>query len=316
MTNQFTFEDTAAQLPKIKVIGVGGGGGNALNNMIRKKRHPVAFVAVDTDALAITQNLAETKLHLSVEDYQGKGAGGSPVTGRDAAMLNRKQIQELITDTDMVMIMAGMGGGTGTGAAPVIAEIAMSLGILTIAVIIKPLSCEGDLRMLVAEAGVDELKKFSDSVISIPNQDSFFTSMPEAFQKAEDLVLQAVRGISVLTTGNNYMNVKIADVKDVLSESGDVVLVGSGFAKGANRGFKASELAISSSLLNDVDIHGAQGILINVTGSDDMTLGEYGEAVSIIHNMADENANIISGIVYDQSVGDSMRVTVVASGSV
>ena len=168
--------------------------------------------------------------------------------------------------------------------------------------------------MLVAEAGIAELKKFSDSVISIPNQNSFLASMMEAFQKADELVLQAVRGISSLITGYNYTNVKIAHVKDVLSQSGGIVLVGSGSAKGENRACKAFERALSSSLLKEIDIHGAQGILINVTGGDDMTLGEYDEVVSIIYNLADKDANIICGMVYDQSVGGSMRVTIVASG--
>ena len=266
MTNQFIFEVTAAKSAKIKVIGVGGGGGNALNHMIRQKLHSVEFAAVDTDALMIKQNLAETKLHLAVEGSEGGGAGGRPVIGRDLAMLNRKKFQELMTDSDMVIIIAGMGGDTGTGAVPVIAEVARSLGVLTIAVIIKPLSCEGDLRMLVAEAGIAELKKFSDSVISIPNQNSFLASMMEAFQKADDLVLQAVRGISSLITGNNYTNVKIAHVKNILNQSGGIVLVGSGSAKGENRACKAFERALSSSLLQEIDIHGAQGILIYVTG--------------------------------------------------
>jgi len=219
----------------------------------------------------------------------------------------------------MVFITAGMGGGTGTGAAPVIAEAARDMGVLTVAVVTKPFSFEGKRRMRQAEAGIAELRKYVDTLITIPNQKLIGavgknTSMLEAFRKADDVLLQAVRGIAELITHTGYMNVDFADVKAVMSETRGVAMMGSGFASGDSRAIEAAERAISSPLLEDIDIHGAQGILVNVTGNEDMTLAEYDEAVSIIHNMADEDANIICGMVYDQEADDSIRVTVVATG--
>jgi len=224
-----------------------------------------------------------------------------------------------MADTDMVFITAGMGGGTGTGAAPVIAEAAKEMGVLTVAVVTKPFSFEGKRRMRQAEAGIAELRKFVDTLITIPNQKLIGavgknTSMLEAFRKADDVLLQAVRGIAELITHTGYMNVDFADVKAVMSETRGVAMMGSGMASGESRAMEAAERAISSPLLEDIDIHGAQGILVNVTGNEDMTLAEYDEAVSIIHNMADEDANIICGMVYDKDAGDDIRVTVVATG--
>ncbi len=319
MATLFTFEDTSAQSAKIKVIGVGGGGGNALNNMISQKMRGVEFIVANTDAQAIERNQAETKLQLGAEITRGLGAGANPQIGREAAASEKDRLCEFLQGTDMVFITAGMGGGTGTGAAPVIAEAAKEMGILTVAVVTKPFGFEGKRRMRQAEAGIAELRKHVDTLITIPNQKLIGavgknTSMLEAFRKADDVLLQAVRGIAELITHTGYMNVDFADVKAVMSETRGVAMMGSGVASGESRAIEAAERAISSPLLEDIDIHGAQGILVNVTGNEDMTLAEYDEAVSIIHNMADEDANIICGMVYDQEAGEEIRVTVVATG--
>jgi len=319
MATLFTFEDTAAQSAHIKVIGVGGGGGNALNNMISQKLRGVEFIVANTDAQAIERNHADSKLQLGADITRGLGAGANPQIGRESAEAEKDRLREFMQDTDMVFITAGMGGGTGTGAAPVIAEVARDMGVLTVAVVTKPFSFEGKRRMRQADAGIAELRKYVDTLITIPNQKLIGavgknTSMLEAFRKADDVLLQAVRGIAELITHTGYMNVDFADVKAVMSETRGVAMMGSGFAAGENRAIEAAERAISSPLLEDIDIHGAQGILVNVTGNEDMTLAEYDEAVSIIHNMADEDANIICGMVYDQDADDSIRVTVVATG--
>lgn len=319
MSTLYTFEDTSAQSAQIKVIGVGGGGGNALNNMISQKLRGVEFIVANTDAQAIERNHADIKLQLGTEITRGLGAGANPQIGRTAAEAEREGLREFMSGTDMVFITAGMGGGTGTGAAPVIAEVAREMGVLTVAVVTKPFSFEGKRRMRQAEAGIAELRKFVDTLITIPNQKLIGavgknTTMLEAFRKADDVLLQAVRGIAELITHTGYMNVDFADVKAVMSETRGVAMMGSGAASGENRAIEAAERAISSPLLEDIDIHGAQGILVNVTGNEEMTLAEYDEAVSIIHNMADEDANIICGMVYDQDAGEEIRVTVVATG--
>jgi len=319
MATLFTFEDTSAQSAKIKVIGVGGGGGNALNNMISQNLRGVEFIVANTDAQAIERNHADSKLQLGADITRGLGAGANPQIGREAAESEKDRLSEFMQNTDMVFITAGMGGGTGTGAAPVIAEVARDMGVLTVAVVTKPFSFEGKRRMRQADAGIAELRKYVDTLITIPNQKLIGavgknTSMLEAFRKADDVLLQAVRGIAELITHTGYMNVDFADVKAVMSETSGVAMMGSGFASGESRAIEAAERAISSPLLEDIDIHGAQGILVNVTGNEDMTLAEYDEAVSIIHNMADEEANIICGMVYDQEADDSIRVTVVATG--
>ncbi len=319
MATLFTFEDTAAQSANIKVIGVGGGGGNALNNMISHKLRGVEFIVANTDAQAIERNDADVKLQLGADMTRGLGAGANPQVGREAASAEKDRLREFMQGTDMVFITAGMGGGTGTGAAPVIAEVARELGVLTVAVVTKPFNFEGRRRMRQADAGIAELRKYVDTLITIPNQKLIGavgknTTMLEAFRKADDVLLQAVRGIAELITHTGYMNVDFADVKAVMSETRGVAMMGSGVATGEGRAMEAAERAISSPLLEDIDIHGAQGILVNVTGNEDMTLAEYDEAVSIIHNMADEDANIICGMVYDQDAGEEVRVTVVATG--
>jgi len=319
MGTLYTFEDNSAQSANIKVIGVGGGGGNALNNMIEHHLRGVDFIVANTDAQAIEHSSAESKLQLGADMTRGLGAGANPQIGRDAAESERDHLREFFHNTDMVFITAGMGGGTGTGAAPIIAEVAKEMGVLTVAVVTKPFNFEGKRRMRQAEAGIEELRKHVDTLITIPNQKLIGavgknTSMLEAFRKADDVLLQAVKGISELITHTGYMNVDFADVKAVMSETRGVAMMGSGTANGESRACEAAEHAISSPLLEDVDIHGAHGILVNVTGNEDMTLAEYDEAVSIIQNMADEDANIICGMVYDKDIGDEIRVTVVATG--
>jgi len=319
MATLYTFEDTSGLSAKIKVFGIGGGGGNALNNMISQNLRGVDFIVANTDAQAILRSQAATKLQLGTHITRGLGAGANPQVGRESAEAEREHLREFMQDTDMVFITAGMGGGTGTGAAPVIAEVAKEMGVLTVAVVTKPFSFEGKRRMRQAEAGIAELRKQVDTLITIPNQKLIGavgknTSMLEAFRKADDVLLQAVRGIAELITHTGYINVDFADVKAVMSETRGIAMMGSGVASGENRAIEAAERAISSPLLEDVDIHGAQGILINVTGNEDMSLAEYDEAVSIIHNMADEDANIICGMVYDRDAGDEIRVTVVATG--
>ncbi|RMH51266.1 MAG: cell division protein FtsZ [Zetaproteobacteria bacterium] len=313
------FEESSTLSARIKVIGVGGGGGNALNNMISHHLSGVEFIVANTDAQAIERNQAETKLQLGAELTRGLGAGADPQIGRDAAESERDAIRECLRGADMVFVTAGMGGGTGTGAAPVIAEISRELGILTVAVVTKPFHFEGKRRMRQAEAGIAELSKHVDTLITIPNQKLIGavgknTSMLDAFRQADDVLLQAVRGISELITETGYVNVDFADVKAVMSGSRGLAMMGSGTASGENRAIEAAERAISSPLLEDVDIHGAQGILINVTGSEEMTLAEYDSAVSIVQQMADDDANVICGMVYDNEAGDEMRVTVVATG--
>jgi len=319
MSTLYTLEDTLGQSAQLKVIGIGGGGGNALNNMIDQSLRGVDFIIANTDAQAIENSSAETKIQLGADITRGLGAGADPQTGKVAAEAERERLRELLADTDMTFITAGMGGGTGTGGAPVIAEVAKEMGVLTVAVVTKPFNFEGKRRMRQAEAGIAELGKHVDTLIIIPNQKLIgavgkHTTMLEAFRKADDVLLQAVRGIAELITHTGYMNVDFADVKAVMSETIGMAMMGSGVASGESRACEAAERAISSPLLEDVDIHGARGILVNVTGNEDMTLAEYDEAVSIIHNMADEDANIICGMVYDQNAEDEMRVTVVATG--
>ncbi len=319
MSALFTLDDVKGQTARIKVIGVGGGGGNALNNMIDQQLRGVDFIVANTDAQAIEHSKADMKVQLGTDLTRGLGAGADPKIGREAAERERDVLREFLQDTDMAFITAGMGGGTGTGGAPVIAEVAKEVGALTVAVVTKPFQFEGKRRMRQAEAGISELRKHVDTLIIIPNQKLIGavgakTPMLEAFRKADDVLLQAVKGIAELITHTGYMNVDFADVRAVMSETQGMAMMGSGVASGENRACEAAERAISSPLLEDVDIHGAKGILVNITGNEDMTLAEYDEAVSTIHNMADEDANIICGMVYDKNSRDEMRVTVVATG--
>ncbi len=319
MSIYYELDETSGQMARLKVIGVGGGGGNALNNMIDHQLTGVDFIVANTDAQAIERSRAETRLQLGSEHTRGLGAGANPQIGREAAEAEREHIRELLQETDMVFITAGMGGGTGTGAAPVIAEIAREMGILTVAVVTKPFSFEGRKRLRQAEEGIAELRQHVDTLITIPNQKLIGavgknTPLMEAFRKADEVLLQAVRGISDLIANAGYINVDFADVRSVMSENRGIAMMGAGAASGENRACAAVEMAISSPLLEDMDIHGAQGILINVTGPTDMGLHEVTEAVSIIEGMVDEDANIIFGCVNDETLGDELLVTVVATG--
>jgi len=315
----YELDDTSGLTANIKVIGVGGGGGNAINNMITQNMTGVEFIVANTDAQAIEKSQAEVCLQLGGDKTRGLGAGANPNLGKEAAEIEKQHISEMLIDTDMLFITAGMGGGTGTGAAPVIAEVASEMGVLTVAIVTKPFAFEGKRRMRQAEAGIEELRKYVDTLITIPNQKLVGavgknTALMDAFRKADDVLLQAVKGISDLIANSGYINVDFADVKAVMSENRSMAMMGAGSASGENRACEAVEMAISSPLLEDVDIHGARGILVNVTGNSEMGLHEVTEAVGIIENMVDEDANIIFGCVNDDSMGDELRVTVVATG--
>jgi len=320
MALKFTLDDTQKQAANIKVVGVGGGGGNALNNMIEQGLSGVSFVAANTDAQVLSRSLAQTRLQLGSNSTKGLGAGGKPEVGREAAESDRAHIKELLEHTEMVFITAGMGGGTGTGAAPVIAEVAREMGILTVGVVTKPFGFEGKRRMRFAEEGIKELGSAVDTLITIPNQKLVAmagknTSMKDTFRMADDILFQAVRGISELITKPGYINVDFADVTAVMTEHQGMSMMGMGAASGEDRACAAAEAAITSPLLEEVDIHGAQGLLVNVTAHEDsLSMAEYEEVMSIIHNMVDEDANVNCGLVYDDEAGEELRVTVVATG--
>jgi cell division protein FtsZ len=313
------FEDTADQKAAIKVVGVGGGGGNALNNMIRNGLDGVDFVAANTDAQALTHSLAGNKVQLGTEITRGLGCGADPDKGRGAALEVRDRLREILQGTDMVFVTAGLGGGTGTGAAPIVAEVAREIGALTVGVVTKPFMFEGRVRMKHAERGLDELHRVVDTVITIPNQRLLAlagknTAVTDAFSLADEVLFNAVRGISDLITIHGLINLDFADVRTIMNEMG-VALMGTGSASGEDRAAEASRAAISSPLLEDLSIDGAQGVLINITGGADLTLFEVNEASSLIQEAAHEDANIIFGAVIDESVPEGeMRVTVIATG--
>jgi cell division protein FtsZ len=303
---------------KIKVIGVGGGGGNGVNTMIAGKLNGVDFIAANTDAQALEANRAAAKIQLGGSITKGLGAGANPEIGRRAALEDETKIREFLSSSDMVFITAGMGGGTGTGAAPVIARIARELGALTVAVVTKPFIFEGKKRMRQADEGIRELKEHVDALIAIPNQRllsvaSKTTTLMEAFQKADEVLLHAVRGISDLIVTPGLINLDFADVRAVMAEMG-LAMMGASSANGENRAVEAAQKAIASPLLEDVSIHGARGILINITGGPDMSLCEVNEAAEMIHKEAHEEANIIFGAVVDDRMKDELRITVIATG--
>ena len=289
---------------RIKVIGAGGCGGNAINHMIANGVRAVDFIAVNTDSQALQNNHAPLKLQIGETLTRGRGAGGNPEIGRKAALEDEERIRGELADAEMVFVTAGMGGGTGTGSAPVIARIARELGALTVGVVTKPFQFEARKRMAQAEEGLRELKNSVDTLITIPNQRLLSvanrnTSLREAFAKADDVLLQAVRGISELVTVHGLINLDFADVRSIMSEMG-MAMMGAATASGENRAVEAAQRAISSPLLEDVSIKGARGLLINVTGGPDMSLYEVNEAASLIQEEADEDANIIFGAVVDE----------------
>ncbi|MFO0574787.1 MAG: cell division protein FtsZ [Polyangia bacterium] len=303
---------------KIKVIGVGGGGGNAINTMILSRLEGVDFVAANTDLQALESNQAAIKIPLGNRLTKGLGAGANPEIGRNAAMEDRERIAEVLKGADMVFVTAGMGGGTGTGAAPVIAEVARELGALTVGVVTKPFPFEGKKRRRHADEGIISLARAVDTLITIPNERLLSvagqkTTMLDAFRKADDVLLNAVQGISDLITIPGLINVDFADVKTIMSNMGRA-LMGTGRAAGERRAIEAAQQAISSPLLEDVSITGATGILINITGGPDLTLFEVNEASTLIQEAAHEEANIIFGSVIDPSIGDEVRITVIATG--
>ncbi|VAW36019.1 Cell division protein FtsZ [hydrothermal vent metagenome] len=314
----FELSDNFNRGARIKVIGVGGCGGNAVDTMILSGLEGVDFVTSNTDSQALVSSLADFKVQLGSELTKGLGAGANPDVGRNAAIESREQLMEICGDADMIFIAAGMGGGTGTGGAPVVAEVARECGALVVGVVTKPFGFEGARKATVAEEGLKNLKDVVDTVITIPNQRllsiaSKNTSLADAFKKADDVLFQAVKGISDVITVPGLVNVDFADVKTIMSEMGRA-LMGSGLAMGENRGLEAARQAISSPLLEDISIKGARGVLINVTGSSDLTLSDMNEASTLVHEEAHPDANIIIGAVIDETMGDEVRVTVIATG--
>lgn len=303
---------------KIRVVGIGGGGGNAVNSMINKGLQGVDFFAINTDLQALERNQAPNKIQIGKTLTHGLGAGADPTVGHRAAEEDRDEIARALTGSDMVFVTAGMGGGTGTGGAPLIANIAKSQGALVVAIVTRPFHCEGKKRMMQAEMGIEELKKNVDTLILIPNQKLLSivdrnTPLQEAFDMANQVLHGATRGISELITVPGLINVDFADVRTVMREMGDAVM-GSGVATGENRAVEAANLAISSPLLEDVSISGAQGVLVNITGGPSMTLFEVDEATEVIHDAAGEDANVILGAVVDSNITDEIMVTVIATG--
>ena len=303
---------------KIKVIGVGGGGGNAVNRMIDAQLRGIEFIAANTDLQALRKCRAIHKLQLGPMLTKGLGAGGDPEVGRKSALEDTEKILELLYGADMVFLTAGLGGGTGTGALPIIASLAAEIGALTVAVVTKPFGFEGRRRMTQAERGVEELRGSVDTLITIPNERllSFVergTPLSEAFRIADDVLRQAVQGISDLITVPGEINVDFADVRTIMSGMG-MALMGTGVAKGEHRALEAAQRAISSPLLEETSIEGAKGVLINISGGRDLTLHEVAEAARIIADAVDQDANIISGMVIDERMEDEMKVTVIATG--
>jgi len=303
---------------KIKVIGVGGGGGNAVNTMIAAGLSGADFIVANTDAQALKANASNIKIQLGEQVTRGLGAGANPEIGRESALEDKEKIREILEGSDMVFITAGLGGGTGTGAAPVIAKIAKEVGALTVAVVTKPFIFEGNRRMKQAEEGLRELKAVVDTVITIPNQRLLAvagksTSMLDAFKKVDEVLLQAVKGISDLINVHGLINVDFADVRTIMSEMG-MALMGTGIAEGENKALEAAQKAISSPLLEDIKIEGARGLLINVAGGRNMSIFEVNEAAERIKSEAHPDANIIFGAVIDEALEDRMMVTVIATG--
>ncbi len=318
MAISFEFDADAELQARIKVVGVGGGGGNALNTMISSDLEGVEFIAANTDAQALPNNLAPHKIQLGQQLTKGLGAGGNPEVGRKSALEDVARIQEGLSGADMVFVTAGMGGGTGTGAAPVVAQIARDMGALTVAVVTKPFIFEGRRRSKNAEQGIQELGAAVDTIITIPNQKLLSIagddmSMLEAFQRADDVLLQAVRGISDLIVHPGLINVDFADVKTIMCNMGRA-LMGTGYGKGKDRALEAARMAIASPLLDEVSVDGATGILLNFTAGPDVRLSEIEAAASLVQESAHEDANIIFGVVTDSSMGDMVKVTVIATG--
>ncbi len=314
----FELVDNVPQNAVIKVVGVGGGGGNAVRHMLASEVDGVDFICANTDAQALKELDARSVIQLGNNITKGLGAGANPEIGRQAAIEDRERIAESLKGADMVFITAGMGGGTGTGGAPVVAEVARDLGILTVAVVTKPFPFEGGKRMKIADAGLSELAEHVDSLITIPNEKLLSvlgknTSLLDAFSAANDVLLGAVQGIADLIIRPGMINVDFADVKTVMSEMG-MAMMGTGSATGENRAREAAEAAIRSPLLEDINLQGARGILVNITAGIDLNLGEFSEVGSIVEEFASEAATVVVGTVIDPEMTDELKVTVVATG--
>jgi len=314
----FELVDNVPQSPVIKVIGVGGGGGNAVNHMVNSNIEGVEFICANTDAQALKGIGAKTILQLGTGVTKGLGAGANPEVGRQAALEDRERIAEVLQGTNMVFITTGMGGGTGTGAAPIIAEVAKEMGILTVAVVTRPFPFEGRKRMQIADEGIRMLSECVDSLITIPNEKLLTilgkdASLLSAFAKADDVLAGAVRGISDIIKRPGMINVDFADVRTVMSEMG-MAMMGTGCASGPNRAREATEAAIRNPLLEDVNLQGARGILVNITAGPDLSLGEYSDVGSIIEAFASDSAMVKVGTVIDPDMRDELHVTVVATG--
>ncbi len=311
-------EPAIANSAKIKVIGIGGAGGNAVNTMIASSLKGVDFIAANTDAQALGASTAPIKIQIGAEVTKGLGAGSDPDVGRRSAIETKEVLKNNLAGADMVFITAGLGGGTGTGGAPIVAEISKEMQILTVAVVTKPFLFEGKRRITQAEEGITELRKIVDTLIIVPNQRLLSLggkniSLLEAFKKADDILYHAVKGISDLIMVPGLINLDFADVKMIMSNMG-MALMGTGVSSGDNRAVEAAQRAISSPLLEDNTVQGAHGILLNITGGPDMTLYEINEASSLIQSEAHEDANIIFGTVVDENMGDEIRITVIATG--
>lgn len=314
----FELVDNIQQNAIIKVVGVGGGGGNAVRHMLNSDIEGVEFICANTDAQALRNLDAKQVIQLGSNITKGLGAGANPEVGRQAAMEDRDRIADAISGADMVFITAGMGGGTGTGAAPIVAEVARELGILTVAVVTKPFMFEGGKRMSVAEVGLRDLEENVDSLITIPNEKLLAvmgkkTSLLDAFASANDVLLGAVQGIADLITRNGMINVDFADVKTVMSEMG-MAMMGTGRATGENRAREAAEAAVRSPLLEDINLQGAKGILVNITAGMDLNLGEFTEVGDIVREFASDSATVVVGTVIDPEMTEELKVTVVATG--
>lgn len=314
----FELMDAYSENAVIKVIGVGGGGGNAVQHMVRTGIEGVDFICINTDAQALKSTEAKTVLQIGCTMTKGLGAGANPEIGKQAALEDRDRLYEVLDGADMVFITAGMGGGTGTGAAPVVAQIAKEIGALTVAVVTRPFSFEGRKRMHVANEGLKEMGKYVDSLITIPNEKLVSVlgkeiSLLQAFKSANDVLLGAVQGIAELITREGLINVDFADVRTVMSEMG-MAMMGTGTSSGSERAREATEMAIASPLLEDVDLMGAKGILVNVTAGPDLSMGEFHDVGKTVEELAAEDAVIVVGTVLDPEMGDQLRVTVVATG--
>jgi cell division protein FtsZ len=312
------FDERAELNAKLKVIGVGGAGGNAINTMVSAGLAGVDFIAINTDAQALEHNKAQTRIQIGQELTQGLGAGANPEMGRKAVEEDREEVKRALAGADMVFVTAGMGGGTGTGAAPVVAEIARELGALTVGIVTKPFTFEGMKRQQRAEVGIAEMRKHVDTLIVIPNQRLFAvvdksTPLLDAFKVADEVLLHATKGISDLITIPGLINLDFADVRTIMSEMGDA-LMGTGHASGEGRAIQAAQQAISSPLLEGVSIRGARGVLVNITGGTDLSLYEVSEATSIIYEEAGEDANVIFGAVINEELTDEIFITVIATG--